>query len=108
MISMAVIFARRAPPAFTQDLSRYIFEHGFTEDGESLLGIRYLSRLSDDIENWAIFEGSEPYDMVSDDITRDDPDLVAASAVSTTRRLSGSRGGGCFGRMRARRQSADR
>lgn len=71
---------QRAPHAFTQELSRYIFEHGNTEDGESLLGIRYLSRLGDDIVNWAIFEGSEPYDTVSADITRDDPDLVAALA----------------------------
>jgi hypothetical protein len=42
------------------------------------LGIRYLSRLGDDIENWAIFEGSEPYDTASEEITRDDPDLLLA------------------------------
>ena len=56
---------RRAPRAFTQEISRYVFERGVTEDGERLLGIRYLSRLGDEIENWAIFEGSEPYDRLS-------------------------------------------
>ena len=35
-------------------------------------------RLGEDIENWAIFEGTEPYDKRSEEIARDDPDLVAA------------------------------
>jgi hypothetical protein len=69
---------RRAPRAFTQEISRYVFERGVTEEGERLLGVRYLSRLGDDIENWAIFEGSDPYDKVSEEIVRDDPDLLAA------------------------------
>jgi hypothetical protein len=69
---------RRAPRAFTQEISRYVFERGATAEGEPLLGIRYLSRLGDDIENWAIFEGTEPYDKVSGEISRDDPDLLVA------------------------------
>ena len=69
---------RRAPRAFTQEISRHVFERGVTEDGQPLLGIRYLSRLGDDIENWAIFEGTEPYDKRSAEIARDDPDLLAA------------------------------
>jgi hypothetical protein len=69
---------RRAPRAFTQEISRYVFEHGVAEDGERLLGIRYLSRLGDDVENWAIFEGSEPYDRASEEISREDPDLLLA------------------------------
>jgi hypothetical protein len=69
---------RRAPRAFTQEISRYVFERGVTEEGEPLLGIRYLSRLGDDIENWAIFEGTEPYDKRSEEIARDDPDLLGA------------------------------
>jgi hypothetical protein len=72
---------RRVPRALTQELSRYVFEHGVTEDGEALLGIRYLSRLGDELENWAIFEGSEPYDAVSNDIAPDDAALVAALAI---------------------------
>ena len=69
---------RRSARALTQEISRYVFERGVTEDGERLLGIRYLSRLGDDIENWAIFEGSEPYDKASEEISREDPDLVRA------------------------------
>ena len=69
---------RHSPRAFTQEISRYVFERGVTEDGERLLGIRYLSRLGDDIENWAIFEGSEPYEQVSEAISREDPDLLLA------------------------------
>lgn len=69
---------RRSARALTQEISRYVFERGVTEDGERLLGIRYLSRLGDDIENWAIFEGSEPYDKASEEISRGDPDLVRA------------------------------
>jgi hypothetical protein len=55
-----------------------VFERGVADDGERLLGIRHLSRLGDDIENWAIFEGSEPYDKTSEELSRDDPDLVLA------------------------------
>jgi hypothetical protein len=69
---------RRAPRAFTQEISRYVFANSVTEDGEPLVGIRYLSRLGDDVENWAIFEGTDPYDKRSDEIARDDPDLVEA------------------------------
>ena len=69
---------RRAPRAFTQEISRYVFERGVAEDGERLLGIRYPSRLGDEIENWAIFEGSEPYDKSSEEIGREDPDLLLA------------------------------
>jgi RES domain len=38
-------------------------------------------RLGDDIENWAIFEGSELYEKASEKIGRDDPDLVMALEV---------------------------
>ena len=69
---------RRAPRAFTQEISRYVFERGVTEEREPLIGIRYLSRLGDEIENRAIFEGTEPYNERSDAIARDDPDLLAA------------------------------
>ena len=58
-----------------------MFEHGTAGDGHPLLGLRYLSRLGDDIENWAIFEGSEPHDATSDEIASDDPDLLTALAV---------------------------
>ena len=61
---------RRAPRAFTQEISRYVFERGVTEEREPLIGIRYLSRLGDEIENRAIFEGTEPYNERSDAIAQ--------------------------------------
>lgn len=72
---------RRAPRAFTQEVSRYVFEHGTTGAGHPLLGIHYLSRLGDDIDNWAIFEGSEPHDATTDEIAADDSNLLTALAV---------------------------
>lgn len=69
---------RRTPRGFTQEVSRYVFEHGRDVGGEQLVGIRYGSRLGDELENWAIFEGSEPLDTACQDIADDDPDLLAA------------------------------
>ena len=39
----------RAPRALTQEISRYVYDQGFA-------GLRYPSRLGDDIINWALFE----------------------------------------------------
>lgn len=69
---------RRAPRAFTQEISRYVFERGVDAGGERFAGIRYLSRLGDEFENWAIFEGSEPADTTGEPIATDDEDLAAA------------------------------
>jgi hypothetical protein len=71
---------RRAPRAVTQEISRYIFERGRDATGRSLAGIRYLSRLGDELENWAIFEGTEPENTTSDPIATDDEDLMSALA----------------------------
>jgi hypothetical protein len=73
----------RVPRAFTQAVSRHVFECQTEPSVSQFAGIRYLSRLGDDIENWAIFEppgGVEPpiADAQSSGIGRDDPDLVAA------------------------------
>ena len=67
----------RAPRAFTQHVSRYIYEQG------DFIGIRYRSRLGDDVLNWAIFEpapdGQVPLSVTtSAAIAADDPDLRAA------------------------------
>jgi len=67
----------RAPRAFTQQVSRYVYEQG------SFAGIRYRSRLGDDLLNWAIFEpdadGRSPLaGTLSAPIEADDPDLRAA------------------------------
>jgi hypothetical protein len=50
---------RRAPRAFTQEISRYVFEHA-REDAQPVAGVRYGSRLGDEFVNWAIFEPSAP------------------------------------------------
>jgi hypothetical protein len=39
-------------------------------------GIRYGSRLGDELSNWAIFEPNEPVDCEQEEIEPDDPDLV--------------------------------
>jgi hypothetical protein len=67
----------RAPRAFTQHVSRYIYEQG------DFAGIRYRSPLGDDVLNWAIFEpapdGQAPLAATtSAAIAADDPDLRTA------------------------------
>lgn len=67
----------RAPRAFTQHVSRYVYEQG------TCAGIRYRSRLGDDLLNWAIFEpapeGPSPLAATaSAEPDADDPDLRAA------------------------------
>jgi hypothetical protein len=71
---------RRAPRAFTQEISRHVFVHGRDAGGRPLAGLRYLSRLGDDLVNWAIFETEPPVDCVSEPVDRADPDLRAAFA----------------------------
>lgn len=67
----------QAPRAFTQEVSRYVYEQG------SFAGIGYRSRLGDELLNWAIFEpgadGRSPLaDTSSARIEADDPDLRRA------------------------------
>lgn len=65
----------RVPRGFTQEISRYIFEQ--TDQGQpAYAGIRYGSRLGDELTNWAIFEPNEPVDCEQAEIEPDDPDLV--------------------------------
>jgi hypothetical protein len=69
---------RQAPRPFTQELSRYVFETAYDEHGATLDGIRYLSRLGDEIVTWAIFEGTDPDEQTNAAIEPGDPDLLAA------------------------------
>jgi hypothetical protein len=71
---------RRAPRAFTQEISRHVFVHGRDPDGRPLAGLRYQSRLGDELVNWAIFETEPPRDTVSEPVAPDDPDLRAVFA----------------------------
>ncbi|WP_053225769.1 RES family NAD+ phosphorylase [Solirubrobacter soli] len=66
---------KRTPRALTQEVSRYVFERP-----EAFAGIRYLSRLGDELANWGIFEGSELDAILEDNeaIEPDDPDFVSA------------------------------
>jgi hypothetical protein len=66
---------KRTPRALTQEVSRYVFERP-----EAFAGIRYLSRLGDELTNWGIFEGSELDEIIESDeaIDAGDPDFVFA------------------------------
>jgi len=66
---------RRAPRRLTQEVSRYVCEHGHDDPGAAVAGVRYLSRLGDDLVNWVIFEPNEPTDATSEPIDRDDEAL---------------------------------
>lgn len=60
------------PRAFTQEVSRYVYEHA------DVAGLRYLSRLGDDGENWAIHEPAEIPMVRVTNVEPDDPDLRTA------------------------------
>jgi hypothetical protein len=71
----------RAPRAFTQRLSRFVYEH--RDERGAFAGICYRSRLGDDLTNWALFEpapdtGSPFVSTTAASIEADDPDLQAA------------------------------
>lgn len=74
----------QAPRAFTQQVSRFVYEQ--RDDRGAFAGICYRSRLGDDVVNWAILEpapnaGSAFVAMTSTAIEADDPDLQAALVV---------------------------
>jgi RES domain-containing protein len=71
----------RAPRAFTQQVSRFVYEQR-DERGE-FAGIRYRSRLGDDVLNWAVFEPAptapSPFlTATSTAVAQNDADLRAA------------------------------
>jgi hypothetical protein len=67
-----------APRAFTQAISRYVYTCT-TADGErAYQGIRYLSRLGDDIQNWAICEPAAIEAPSAEPLRPGDPDLLRA------------------------------
>lgn len=66
-----------APRAFTQEVSRYVFDQ--TLAGQRRWnGISYLSKHGDDLRNWTIFEPAAPEVIDVGAFDRDDPDLAAA------------------------------
>lgn len=70
------------PRAFTQEVSRLVFECATDQGDPQFAGISYRSRLGDEIENWAVFEpasGDAPLtEQRSEPMDPDDPDLLAA------------------------------
>jgi hypothetical protein len=64
-----------APRAFTQEVSRLVYECSDAAGDPAYGGIRYLSRLGDDIHNWAIFEPAKFSDANEHELNADDPDL---------------------------------
>ncbi len=74
----------KAPRAFTQTVSRFIYEQ--RDDQGSFAGISYGSRLGDQFVNWAIFEQApeapSPFLSTSSGLVEaDDSDLRAALGV---------------------------
>jgi len=75
----------RAPRVFTQEVSRRVYE-GRSERGEPFRGIRYRSRLGDQLVNWAVFEvpAGDPEPLTVTDvrtIDADEPDVLEAFAL---------------------------
>jgi hypothetical protein len=73
----AAVLRMKAPRAVTQLVSRSVFEAS-TSTGASFAGVSYLSRLGDEIENYALFEGANwtlAHTKISP-IDPSDPDLV--------------------------------
>lgn len=78
----------RAPRRFTQEISRYVYERT-TKDGQrAYRGLSYLSRLGDELRNWAIFEpatDAEASQLIaqvsSAHISIEDPDLQRALEI---------------------------
>ena len=69
-----------APRAFTQEVSRYVFDQ--TEAGQRRWnGVSYLSKHGDDLTNWAVFETSTPDLLDVTEFGRDDDDLESALAL---------------------------
>jgi hypothetical protein len=72
----AAVLRLSAPRAFTQAVSRWIFETGRFD------GIRYFSRYGDDVENWAVFEPFENLRTLgTSPVTFSDPDLLDALRI---------------------------
>ena len=71
-----------APRGLTQAISRIVFDCTQDDGSPQFAGIRYRSRLGDEIDNWAVFaRPGDPPPLArarSARIAADDPDLIAA------------------------------
>ena len=69
-----------APRRFTQEVSRLVYSCSDAANESAFIGIRYLSRLGDEIVNWAIFEPAAVMSTTEQRLSRTDPDLIEALA----------------------------
>jgi RES domain len=78
----AAAIRRARPRAFTQELSRLVFECADHAGRPQFVGIAYRSRLGDEFENWAVFEpGGDDRRLsgqTSEPTEAEDPDFAAA------------------------------
>lgn len=77
-----------APRRFTQEVSRYVYEQSAPSGQRAFEGVSYLSRLGDDLRNWAIFEPATEEaarrvarEPAVSELEPDDPDLLRALAI---------------------------
>jgi hypothetical protein len=61
----------------TQEISRHVFAQADEIAAAAFTGIKYASRLGDDMTNWAIFEPNDPVASEEAEIADDDEDLLA-------------------------------
>lgn len=76
----AAAIRQRAPRALTQRISRFAFEAS-ASGGALFAGLFYRSRLGDDLDNFALFEGDNRWeldDLANQPIDPRDPDLQEA------------------------------
>jgi hypothetical protein len=74
----ASVLQQSASRQITQQVSRIVYED------ESYAGLRYLSKHGHDIENWALLERPEPFQIQivsSESIRADDPDLLQSLRI---------------------------
>lgn len=69
------------PRRFTQEISRVVYETSSATGARTWDGIAYLSRLGDDLHNWASFEPNEPDQQQVEALDRNDPALATALAI---------------------------
>jgi hypothetical protein len=75
----AAAIRMHAPRRLTQDIAAHLYD--LESDSDRPQGVVYLSRLGDDVENWAIWEPAEALAVEHEDaIAADDQDLLEAVA----------------------------
>ena len=75
-----------APRRFTQEISRHVYECSHPDGERAYAGIRYASRLGDEVYNWAICEPADLVDTQEGELSDEDPDLGQALARFGLRR----------------------